>query len=163
MSKPAATIDNKIVSIDPNKIKAGDIMSITYFVKVSRNISGQKLEVEDLDSPGFGFGINGPDLIKRCKHASQFVSIEYKTATELAQILLKLIDTEDPFRVEYLKKDGSNRVLDGKAVGHDSMGHVYALDLNLPLNSRMREVDTRTIQSLTTGNVKFVLKTKGAK
>ena len=63
--------DRKTNKVDPNKVKAGDLMAFTYYTKVKTVRSNDELIVADLDGGSKDIRIQGQELIKNAFSADQ--------------------------------------------------------------------------------------------
>jgi len=137
--------------------KVGDLVAVTFWTKVDRVESSDKLLVEDLDS-GNKFHIQGKDLIDKTLSADEFSKIEKVTKTEMAEKLVSLYGK--PFTVQFKKENGEIRTLRGKLVSSEPLlGRSYVEDLDIPMGQyRFRQADHRTILWLICDNVKYVVK-----
>ena len=143
--------------ISPPKIKEGDVMALTFWVKVNGTWnSGQHLNVTNLDD-NTKFDVHGTELVERSYSADVYDSEEKATKTEMAERLVS--SWGRPFTVEYEKSDGTIRKLRGKLLEPEIlMGRSTVQDLDITSGTPLRLVDHRTIQSLILNNVKYILK-----
>lgn len=91
--------------------------------------------------------------------ADTFSRIENINKTEAARKLLYA--GTDVFTVEFTKQGGENRTLRGRLVKEEPlMGRALVEDLDIPqgILSNIRQVDLRTVKSLTIRNVKYVVR-----
>lgn len=87
--------------------------------------------------------------------SSKFSKTEKVTKTRLAEILVTAGDK--PFTVGYFKQNGEYRILIGKLVTPEPlMGRSLVEDF-FAEDSRLRQVDHRTIQSIIIGGTKYIL------
>lgn len=137
--------------------KVGNLVAVTFWTKVDRVESSDKLLVEDLDS-GNKFYIQGKDLVNRTLSADEFSKTEKITKTAMAEKLVSLYGK--PFTVQFTKENGDLRVLRGKLVSSEPLlGRSYVEDLDIPMGQhRLRQVDHRTISYLICDNIKYVVK-----
>ncbi len=149
-------------STDVSKIRPGHLMAFVYYTDVKGVLvqGGEThLELVDKDT-GLNFGVHGTDLVTRGFSADQYSSEEFVTKTFLAETLIKCFNV--PLKVEFVKADGTVRVLRGRLVKIEPiMGRSYAEDLDIPPNeNRLRQIDHRTLKSLTVNGTKYTLKEK---
>ena len=147
------------LSTDPTEVRAGDLMSFTYWgevEKVERTFDGTKLQLKNVDD-GTQFVVHGDTLIEASKSSEQFISTKRVSKSEAVEILAS--SHNKPFTVVFIKKDGSKRTLRGRLIGIDqkNLGYVDVEDLDKPVGQRFRLVDCRTIKSIIVDNVKYVV------
>jgi hypothetical protein len=136
-------------------VKCGDLMSFTYYAKVE-NVKKDELCCRDVDSQD-EFKVIGDVLIKKAASADLFDSMKKVTKTEAAELLVKAYNK--PFTVVFDKQDGEERTLRGRLVEPEPLlGRSMVEDLDLTTGSRLRQVDHRTIKSLTLDNIRYEVK-----
>ena len=155
--------DREVCKVDPRKVKRGDLMAILYWVNVKDvGPTGESMVVRDLQSGMDEIRVNGKDLIANSLSADFYEKEEAVTMTRLAEILCE--SPNRPLTVVFTKKDGTERTLRGRWLGQEKMfGRSICEDFDVPKTAKedgVREVDHRTIQSLTVDGVKYVLKKK---
>lgn len=141
----------------PSNVNNGDIMSFTYWGKVTECVTGfqgTKITCKDIDR-GLEFVVDGNSLIENSSSSSQFSTTEKVTKSQIVEILVNSHNV--PFTVRFVKQDGTLRNLVGRLIGVDkkNLGYVDVEDLEKPVGSRFRLVDCRTIKSLIVNNVKY--------
>lgn len=143
--------------LDASKVKVGDVMAITHYVKVQRVDPGNKLVLEDLNTGG-KFMLEGKDLIEQSASADQYATEKKVTKTEAAEILVASHNTV--FTVCFTKADGEKRVLRGSLVSTEPLlGRSYCLDRDIPRGEHsLRQADHRSIEYLIVNNVKYTVK-----
>lgn len=154
------TEERKTHKTDPLLVKAGDVLAITYYVKVVRaSHGGGELVVNDLMGDGKEIRISGASLVADSLSADQAHETVTVPKTEAARLLI-----ESPFcplTVVFTKADGTERTLRGRLISHEALlGRSMVEDLDLPLtpdkkDSRLRLVDRRTLISLTVDGVHY--------
>lgn len=163
MSKISTDDIRKINKTDPSKVKDGELLAITYYVKVEKvRNGGNSLSVRDVAGDVGGIDVNGADLIAAALSADQFGETVKVTKTQAAQLLIE--STNRPFTVVFEKQDGKERILRGRLISHEALlGRSMVEDLDLPKDEkggRTRLVDHRTLKSLTVDGVKYEIKDK---
>jgi len=141
---------------DPEKVAVEDIVCIYSYAKVKEVTGkGEALLVEDLLLGG-EFTIDGRDMVAAVASANYFAETVRVSRTQMAKILVSTWGK--PFSVAFVKKDGQERVLRGYLTGHEEMfGRSLCVDLELPKDDNLRLVDHRTLVSLITGGVRYML------
>lgn len=144
--------------VDPTKVKAGDLMAFTYYVKVKRtDQNGEELLVEDLDNHSNEIQVRGKDLVISSHSADQFAEEEKVSKTRAAEILIH--SANRPLTVSFLKADGTERVLKGRLIAPEPLlGRSMVEDLETHDKNRLRQVDHRTINFLIVDGVKYTVK-----
>lgn len=155
---------------DPKKVKQGDLMAITTYVKVEKvSKGGELLAVRDVES-GTQFDINGKPLVEKMGSADQYTEVKKLTKTAAAELLITKFNTPitvrfikqgDPVTINGVKyhKDGEARVLRGKIVGIEPLlGRTQFIDLDITSGHPLRLVDHRTIEWFIVDNVKYEVK-----
>lgn len=150
--------DREKYSVDHEKVKPGDLMAFTYWVKVqSVHNNGDSLLVQNLDDHDSPITINGETLIEKSLSADQYEVEQKVSKTKAAELLVN--STNRPFTVSFLKTDGEERVLRGRLVKPEPLlGRSMVEDLELKGVNRLRQVDHRTIQHLIVDGVKYMVK-----
>lgn len=148
--------------IDPSKVKEGDFMLVSYFVKVeSKSYNGDTISVKDIDT-GKSFDVRGADLVKRCKSADRFTEEVKASRTEVVKILKESYNI--PFTVcfdkEPDKKTGEvkERVMRGRLLGPAEFGRSNVEDVDILSGHSLRLVDHRTIKWLVVKGIKYTVK-----
>ena len=130
-------------------------MSMITYVKVLKTLPNS-IKVTNVKQKN-EFEVQGRSLVEQeLSSASQYDAIAEKklTATELAEKFIHCGDSV--FTVVFTKADGTERTLIGHFLSSEPLlGRSYVIDLEV--NER-RLVDHRTIKSLITQNVRYVLK-----
>jgi hypothetical protein len=153
-------------------VNAGDLMAVTLYVKVkSKGVNAQghdAIGVENVDPGPATLELAGKELIEGAVSANQYHEEVLVTKTKAADILAELHARGDrrPFQVAFVKKDGSDRVLNGRMIPsiESSLGYSSVEDLDLPHdvggkpNHRVRQVDHRTIKHVILNGVKHTVK-----
>jgi len=138
-----------------DQIKDGEYLSMISYVKVQK-VEADKIKVTNIKQKN-EFYVQGRALVEEeFSSASQHDPAAEKkmTATELAERFIHCGDSV--FTVVFTKADGTERTLIGHFLHSEPLlGRSYVLDLEV--NER-RLVDHRTIRSLVTQNVRYVLK-----
>ncbi len=154
--------EQKKHKINPLKVKCGDLMTLTHWVKV-KNPSDfyHTLIVSDLDNDDLPeIHIRGKQLVENAFSADQFVEEENVTKTVAAEILVS--SHNRPLTVCFKKQDGSERVIRGRLLKHEALlGRSMVEDLDTPKGDkrgRLRQVDHRTIHYLIVDGVKYLVK-----
>jgi hypothetical protein len=151
--------DRKTNPVAPSKVKMGDMMAFTYYVKVrSVHQNGDELVVEDLDNKNTPISIRGKDLVERAFSADQYSEEEKVGKTRAAEILVS--SHNRPLTVSFMKQDGTERVLKGRLVKPEPLlGRSMVEDLEkMDSKDRVRQVDHRTLNFLIVDGVKYVVK-----
>jgi hypothetical protein len=135
----------------------GDLLTLTYWVKIERVEREHKLLVVD-QYTGDKFFIQGKNLIDQTLSADYAGSTEKLTKTAMAEKLISLYNK--PFTVHFIELSGKERTLRGKLVNPEPLlGRSYVEDLDIPLGEhRLRQVDHRTIKWLIVDGVKYTTK-----
>jgi hypothetical protein len=152
--------ERKTHKTDPTKVKKGDLMSFTYYVKVkSVDLSRNEMMVEDLLFGGQEIQVRGKELIESSYSADQHAEEEKVSMTKCAELLVS--SHNRPLTVCFDKKDGTERVLRGRFVGHEVMfGRSWCEDLDVKKTDKedgLRQVDHRTIKWLVVDGVKYTV------
>lgn len=142
--------------IQCEKIEAGNILSLTYYVKVKKSSrNGQDLLVENLDHSIGEIRILGKDLIEGAAAADQYRSTSKVTKTKAAEIMISA--GTSPFTVCFEKSGGRERVLRGRLVRPEPLlGRSMVEDLD-EIGNRLRQVDHRTIKWLIVNGEKYTV------
>lgn len=150
--------DRNTHKVDPSKVKVGDLMAFTYYVKIKKTEqSGEQLLVEDLDNGLSEIQVRGKDLIVGSRSADQFAEEEKVSKTKAAEILIN--STNRPLTVSFMKADGTERILRGRLIAPEPLlGRSMVEDLETFDKNRLRQVDHRTINFLVVDGVKYVVK-----
>lgn len=135
----------------------GELLAVTFWVKVDKVEKSDKLLVEDVDR-GNKFYVQGDDLIRTVASADTFDKTEKLSKTAMAEKLISLYGR--PFTVNFNEQNGTNRTLRGKLLSPEPLlGRSYVEDLDIPLGqNRKRLVDHRELKWLVVDNTKFVTK-----
>lgn len=152
------TTDRKINKVEPEKVKKGDLMAFTYYVKIKEATQkGETLLVEDVDNGMNEIRVQGKELIVGSYSADQFTEEEKVTKTRAAEILIHSVNR--PFTVSFLKADETERVLRGRLVAPEPLlGRSMVEDLDTTDKHRLRQVDHRTIQWIIVEGCKYTVK-----
>ncbi len=155
--------------VRPEKVKPGDLMALVHFVRVVEVAPGaDAMTVHDLDHGGGRGDINvgGRALIENALSADQYEEEQRVGMTRAAEVLVA--SHNRPLTVCFVKQGskktgegaGVERVLRGRLVEPNGLlGRSLCEDLDLPEGqSRLREVDHRTIKYLIVDGVKYVVK-----
>jgi hypothetical protein len=144
--------------VEPTQVKAGDLMALTYWVKVkSVTANGEHFDVENIEDNNSPIHINGGDLIRKSASADQYQKEEKVGKTKAAELLVS--STNRPFTVAFLKTDGNERLLRGRLVKPEPLlGRSMVEDMELKGVNRLRQVDHRTIKYLIVDGVKYTVK-----
>jgi hypothetical protein len=153
--------DREKVKLDPTKVKAGDLMAVIYYVKVeSVDLKNDRLVVQDLECGLGKITVTGNDLIKNSLSADYSAKEEKVSRTRAVELLLGSINR--PLTVCFTKKDGTERTLRGRWLGHEkTMGRSFCEDLDIVKTDKedgVREVDHRTVKWLVVDGVKYTVK-----
>lgn len=143
---------------EPSVIGVGDIMSYTQFVSVvSYDAATETLRCRDVDS-GRQFDIIGSQLVATGRSADQYDGCEVVSQTALIEKLVTLYNT--PFTAEFVKQDGTQRVIRARLLSPDLLrGRSTVEDLDIAdTNDRIRQIDHRTLASLIVNGVKYAQK-----
>lgn len=150
--------------IDPDKIKAGDLLAFVSYVKVDsvvRNnanpLEKPKMSLIDLDTNS-KLEVQGSDLIEHALSADQFTTTTVVGKSDVAYILTSSYGK--PFTVSFQKLDGTMRVMRGRLIHPENlMGRSYVEDLDIVNGqNRVRQVDHRTIEYLILDGTKYEVK-----
>ncbi len=152
--------------VQPDQVKAGDIHQLSYYVKVTANKGGRQIDTLNLYENNDPVTFNGRALIERSFSADQYHETREVSQTECIDVLLSA--GQHPFTVEYTKDNGEYRKLRGVYISFDKRGRSYVIDLDLARDekqfsekgrdSRMREVDHRTLSSVILRGIRYVAK-----
>lgn len=149
--------DRKFNKVDSGKVKVGDVMAFTYYVKVKRIVTQDELVVEDLYNQNAEIGIRGKTLVEMALSADQFAEEEKVSMTKAAEILVA--SHNRPLTVCFDKADGSERVLRGRVIAPEPLlGRSKCEDLEADPKNRMRLVDHRTVKWIIVDGVKYTVK-----
>ncbi len=137
-----------------DQIKVGDLMSITYFVKVNAiSQNGEKIVCDEIVHDIKDFEIEGKPLIASCQSADYYAEERKASRTTMAELLTSRLDR--PFTVFFKKQDGSLRKLRGIYTGYtDMMGFSEVKDLDIAKDNT-RKVDHRNLIWLIIDGVKY--------
>jgi hypothetical protein len=133
-----------------------EVKAITLYGKVVEN-THRAVNMINVDN-GEGYQVVGGSLVERLKSSSKFDEVKKVTKTNLAE---KLVGAGSlPFEVEFVKANGTPRVLVGRLVSSEHLlGRSMVEDLLLPNSeSRIRQVDHRTLNYIIIDGVKYELK-----
>ncbi len=144
--------------LDHTKVKTGDLMCFTYFVKVKDVQNGStRLNVCDLDDDSKEISIDGKELIQKSYSADWYDDEIKESKTRIAKILVHSHNC--PFTVCFHKADGEERTLRGRLVKPEPlMGRSLVEDLDVDSNHRQRLVDHRTLKWLIVDGTKHIVK-----
>jgi hypothetical protein len=138
------------------------IISFVTYAKINSVHGQNNIHVTDLNR-GTDYSINGKSLIDELYSADEYDRTEKVGQTKLAETLCHAGHL--PFTATFVKKDGSIRTLRGKLNGYENfMGRASVIDFDVAqdksknYDTRIRQVDLRTIQGLIVGGVKYELK-----
>lgn len=150
--------DRKKNKIQCDTIKTGDLMAITYYVRVQAATNhGEHLQVVDLDHSKCGIEVRGAQIIENALSADQFYDTEKVNKTTAAELLLGSVNR--PFTVCFEKSDGTDRTLRGRLIKPEPLlGRSMVEDLDSKDDNRLRQVDHRTIKFLIVDGVKYIVK-----
>lgn len=147
-----------------DKLKKGDLLAITHYVKAVDVVKANKfnpndkVSVKDIDT-GMDFDVIGAPLINRLASADEVNSTKKITKTAIAEKLTESYNK--PISVCFTKVDGSERVMRGRYVSHEVLmgrSQIEDLDLDGDITKRLRQVDHRTIKWLIVDGVKYEVK-----
>ena len=144
-------------NVSKRVIKSGDVLALTYWVKVDRVDSDSKLLVEDLYT-GNKFYVQGQELVDSTLSADSYLNEEKLTKMQAADKLVTLYGK--PVTVYFKKENGQQRLLRGKLLSSEPLlGRSYFEDLDLPKTEhRTRLVDHRTLSYFIVDGVKYNVK-----
>jgi len=146
---------------DPKTIEKDDVLSFNQYVKVVKNkqtrIGVHRIDVVNLDT-GHEFYIEGNQLIQESISADRYTDNKILIREKIAEILVRSFNR--PFSVNFVKKDGTNRTIRARLVSSEHlMGRSMVEDLDIDIyNSRLRQVDHRTINWLIVDGIKYTAK-----
>lgn len=152
--------ERKIIPLDPQKVKEGDLMAFVYYgqvTKVYSEYAGHRLQVKGLAGAPGEFSVNGDSLIINALSADQVHEEHRVTKTRAAELLVTSFNR--PLTVCFVKQDGQDRVLRGRLVQPEPLlGRSHVEDLDVAGANKLRLVDHRTIKWLIVEGVKYVVK-----
>ncbi len=150
--------DRKTNKVDATKVKDGELMAFTYYVKVKEvSQNGAKLVVGDVDHDGSPITITGKELVENALSADYFAEEEKVTMTKAAELLVG--SAHKPFTVAFEKADGTERVLRGRLIKPEALlGRSMVEDLDTYDKNRLRQVDHRTIRFLIVDGIKYLVR-----
>ena len=151
-----ANTNNSVAKVVPDDLMA--IVSFVRVIDVQQEFFSKDWEVVLVDVDNSEkYTVKGKQLVEVMYSADQYAETRQVTKTEMAEILSTSYNT--PFTVVFEKASGEERTLRGRLVSSEVlMGRVWVEDLDLPnTESRLRQVDNRTIKSLVVKNIKYVL------
>jgi hypothetical protein len=142
---------------DTTKIKSGDILAVTYWVKVEETArSGSEIHVTDLER-GSDFSIRGAELIESAFSADQFTEEKKDSMTNVATLFVN--SERKPLTVCFTKEDGTERVLRGRLIKADPvLGSSMVEDFDQPLGKGIRKLYHTSIKWLIVDGVKHTVK-----
>ena len=142
--------------LDTSKIEKNDLMAFVYWTKVKEPGSKQLL-VNDIDNGG-DIEIRGKELIENSYSADRYTQEVKVTRTNCAEILINAVNR--PFTVCFDKQDGTERILRGRLVRHESLlGRSMVEDLDVAdAKDRIRQVDHRTLHWLIVDGTRYEVK-----
>jgi hypothetical protein len=149
--------ERKVNKLEPGKVKVGDIMAFTYFVKVARvQDGGNALITENLDGSNTEIMFRGRDLIEGAASADQH-SEEQKIGITKAEELLTT-SYNRVMTVLFTKKDGSERKMRCRYLRPGSLAHSIVEDLEkADPKDRIRQVDHRTVRWIIVDGIKYTV------
>jgi hypothetical protein len=154
LPRPNPVYDRPTHPTDPAKVEVGHIVCVYSYGRVTEIID-EDLTVDDLVLGGT-FTIEGNDMIAAVASADQYAETVRISKTEMAKILTTTHGK--PFTVNFVKKDGQERILRGYFRSHEEMfGRSLCVDLELPKDDNLRLVDHRSLVSLIVGGVRYML------
>lgn len=153
--------------VSAERVKPGDLMALVHFVRVLEVApGGESMKVHDLDHDRGDLNITGRSLVENALSADQYEEEVRVTMTRAAEVLVA--SHNRPLTVCFVKQGskrtgegaGEERVLRGRLIEPNGLlGRSLCEDLDLPEGqSRLREVDHRTIKYLIVDGVKYVVK-----
>jgi hypothetical protein len=150
-------VEGRTNTVDPGRVKVGDLMAFVYYVKVKRvGDGGATLQVQDLDNEE-ELAIRGKRLIAGSFSADQYEHEEKVTMTRAAEILIASYNR--PLTVCFVKQRGEQRVLRGRLLQPEPLlGRSHVEDLDVTGRNRIRLVDHRTIRYLIVEGVKYTVR-----
>ncbi len=152
-------IEAPAAAADLDHIKPGDLMSFTYWGKVTEiDSETSRLYLENVDT-GEEFSVCGKSLIEDSQSADIYDHIEIRPRRQIVDILIH--SKRLPFTVSFIKKNGENRILKGRVicVREVNQGYIDVEDLEVDdSENRHRQVDTRTIQYVIVSGTKYQVK-----
>ena len=107
---------------------------------------------------GDQYSVIGSDLIDSMNSSSVYLDVKKVTKTIMAERLVGAGAL--PFKVVFIKSDGSERELVGRLISSEHLlGRSMVEDLLLPIGeNRIRQVDHRTLESLIIDEIKYELR-----
>jgi hypothetical protein len=144
--------------VNPDEIRCGDIMSLTYYVEVKRSDPQRpSITVDDLDHAIRDIEVHGEELIRSARSADRFHEVQKITKTRAAELLIGAHGL--PFTVAFRKSDGSERKLRGRLIEPEPLlGRSLVEDLDIRSGNRVRQVDHRTIRWMILDGVRYDVK-----
>lgn len=146
-------------TVDPKKVKKGEIMAFIHFAEVTKvGRGGKSLTIADLDNNLTQINVDGEALVRSSLSADQFAKEVKENRSKVAE---KLIESYNkPFTVCFDKQDGSERKLRGRLVSPEPLlGRSMVEDLDIDQGKhRLRQVDHRTLKWLVVDGIKHVVK-----
>lgn len=140
-----------------NSIKPGEVLSSTMYLTV---LSKDKDSIKVKDNFNREFTVKGPKLIEETMNSStQFEKEEKVNKTKAAEILHNAGDAV--FTTDFVKQDGTDRTMVAKLIETENlMGRSNVLDLqeSTPGKSPIKQVDHRTLRSITLKGTKYTVK-----
>lgn len=150
-------VERTVHKVDPVKVKVGDYMAFTYWVKVKEVRSGDCLIVSNLDGESGDMAIRGQPLIVSSSSAEQYSEEVKVSKTAAAEILINSFNR--PLTVSFQKADGQERVMKCRMIKHESLlGRSTVEDLEKPPKENVRLVDHRTLNYVVVDGVKYSVK-----
>ncbi len=147
------------------KIADGEVMAFVYYGKVrGRERDGKKLHLEGVGpgAPGV-FAVDGEALITSAFSANQVHKEVKASMTKIAEHIID-IGPIKPFCVCFVKKDGSERIMNCRLLEKDPdivLGYVKVIDLDkggtAPGKAEIRQVDLRNVLWLVLDGIKYTL------
>ena len=136
-------------------LNKGEVLSTTMYVTVQ---SKDKDSIKVKDTNGQEFTIRGTKLIEDTMNsAAQYTKEEKVSRTKAAEILSQAGDAV--FTAVFDKADGTERTLVGRLVETENhMGRSNVVDLEVTSGTNLRQVDHRTLKSLTLKGIKYIVK-----
>lgn len=139
------------MNVNYSDLKVGQRLSLTSYFTITDILPNQITVNTD---HGETWTVGRKVVEQGCYSANQFTEERAVNKTQLAEVFSKVGDAV--FTVEYVKKDGSDRMLIGYMLNRENIfarALVHDLEKGEP-----RLVDYRTLKSLIYKNIKYVVK-----